>query len=120
MVDSQSFKDVQRTAESYYRAMVAGDGDRLRDLFDPRAPIAGNFEGNLLWQSLDLFIAEAQNLVGQHGVEACVIEGVRIDGDLATVTVAGRYAGLWFRDHLAMIRSEGRWKIAAKTFQVVS
>lgn len=116
---------VRGLAEDYYRAMVAGDEARLRALFDPRAPIAGNYEGAFQWLDMDAFVAEAGGLVGQHGSEACRIEAVRLDGDTAVVTVAGRYAGLWFVDQLAMVKALGgeagrgeRWLIAAKVFHV--
>jgi hypothetical protein len=111
---------VVETAERYYRAMVAGDRKALRDLFDPRASIIGHFEGEFLWQDLDSFIDEAESLVGQHGEQECRVENVRVDGDIATICVGGRYAGLWFIDHLSMIEHNDRWVIVCKSFNVVS
>jgi hypothetical protein len=107
-------------AEGYYRAMVGGDAAALRGLFDPRAAISGHFEGDFLWQDLDGFIAETESLVGQHGEEVCVVEGFRLDGDIAWVAVRGRYIGLWFVDHLSMVDVDGRWRIVGKTFHVVA
>ena len=106
------------TAQRYYDAMVHGDGDALRELFDARVGIVGHFEGAFLWQSLDDFIDETKGLVGQHGAETCTIETIRIDGSIAAVTIAGRYAGLWIVDHLLMVDVDGALKIVAKTFHV--
>jgi hypothetical protein len=107
-------------AEGYYRAMVEGDAPALRALFDPRAMVIGHSEGDFLWQDLDSFIAETESVVGQHGEEVCVVEGLRLDGDIACVAVRGRYVGLWFVDHLSMVEDESRWRIVGKTFHVVS
>ena len=111
---------VLEVAHSYYRAMVDGDEEALRKLFDPRAPITGHYEGAFLWQDLESFIEEAKSLVGQHGEPDCKVEGLRIDGDIATVCVRGRYAKLWFLDHLSTVKREHGWVITNKSFCVVS
>jgi hypothetical protein len=110
---------VLETATRYYWAMVAGDGEELRRLFDGRAPIVGHYQGEFLWQGLDAFIDETQTLIGQHGEERCFVESMRIDGDIATVAIRGRYAGLWFLDHLSMVEVNGSWTIAGKIFRVL-
>jgi hypothetical protein len=102
---------IRTLAEGYYRAMVAGDEAALRALFDPRAIIVGNFEGTFLWLDLQAFIDEAKGLVGQA-------ENLRIDGDVGTVAVRGRYMGMWFVDHLSAVRAGSDWKIVSKTFHV--
>ena len=109
---------VRALAQAYYDTMVAGDEAGMRQVFDPRAPIVGNFEGKLLWQDLDSFIAETEKLIGKHGVQESRIERADVIGDTALAVVGGRYAGLWFRDHLAMVKIEGTWRVAAKTFHV--
>jgi hypothetical protein len=108
------------TATRYYRAMVAGDEDELRRLFDSRAPIVGHFQGEFQWLGLDAFIEEAKSLIGQHGEEGCSVESIRVDGDIATVTIRGRYAGLWFLDHLSVVEVNDRWTITGKSFHVVA
>ena len=105
-----------QTAQDYYDAMVAGDEARLRALFDARAPIAGHYEGEYQWLDLDAFVSEAVSLIGQHGAQHCAVKSVRVDGDIATVVIRGRYAGQIFVDHLSMLEVDGRWKITAKTF----
>ncbi len=120
MTETSDAPAVVILAENYYQAMVSGDAARLRGLFDARAPIAGHFEGRFLWLTLEEFIAEAVGLVGQHGPERCQVESPRIDGDIAFVAVGGQYAQLWLVDHLLLVRVDGGWKIAAKTFHVVA
>jgi len=84
---------IQEIAERYYRAMVAGDEVDLRELFDPRAIIVGNYEGAFLWLDLQAFIDETKVLIGQHGKEECRVESLRIDGDIGTVAVRGPLCG---------------------------
>lgn len=118
--DLYSTNAIIDTATRYYWAMVAGDGEELRRLFDSRAPIAGHYHGEFQWLGLDTFIDEANGLIGQHGEERCSVEGIRIDGGIATVAIRGRYAGLWFLDHLSMIEVDDCWTIISKSFHVVS
>lgn len=120
MDNSADTDAVLDTATRYYRAMVAGDGNELRRLFDERAPIVGHYQGEFLWLGLDDFIDETQTLIGQHGEERCSVESMRIDGDIATVAIRGRYAGLWFLDHLSMVAVNDCWTITSKIFRVVS
>lgn len=118
MSEPSDASTVQEIAERYYSAMVAGDEAALRVLFDPRAIIVGNYEGAFLWQDLEAFIFETKGLIGQHGREECRVESLRIDGDIGTVVVRGRYVGMWFVDHLSAVRVGGDWKIVGKTFHV--
>lgn len=118
MSDTADMAVLPDLAVSYYSAMVAGDEGTLRRLFDPRAIIVGNYEGAFLWQDLEAFIEEARGLAGQHGKEECRVESLRVDADIATVAVRGRYTGLWFVDHLSFVRVGSVWKIVGKTFHV--
>ncbi|SDJ17487.1 nuclear transport factor 2 family protein [Aliiruegeria lutimaris] len=118
--DVDNVTALTETAKRYYQAMVTGDEAELRRLFDRRAAIVGNFEGEFQWLDLDGFIDEAKNLIGQHGEENCSVESVRVDGDIATVAVRGRYAGLWFLDHLSLVEINDHWMITSKSFHVVT
>jgi len=109
---------VRDLALAYYDTMVASDEAGIRQVFDARAPVVGHFQGELLWQSLDDFIAETREFVGQHGKEECRIEQLDIRGDTALAVVGGRYAKLWFEDQLAMVKIDGTWRVVAKTFWV--
>ena len=105
-------------ARTYYRAMVEGDGATLRQIFDARAPVVGTFDGTFMWQSLEEFITETEESIGKHGEPESTIDSLQVIGDTATVAVGGRYWERWFVDQLAMVRTEGSWRIVAKTFHV--
>jgi len=116
--DKEDEAAVRDLAQAYYDTMVASDEAGMRRIFDARAPIVGHFLGEFLWASLDDFIAETREYVGQHGKEECRIERVDIHGDTALAVVGGRYAKLWFEDQLAMVKIDGTWRVIAKTFWV--
>jgi hypothetical protein len=118
--DAGTITALSETATRYYHAMVAGNEAELRSLFDGRAALMGHFEGEFQWLDLDGFIDETKNLIGQHGEEICSVESVRVDGDIATVAIRGRYAGLWFLDHLSLVEVDGRWLITSKSFHVLT
>lgn len=120
MNDKDKIAALTETAKRYYHAMVAGDEATLRSLFDKRAAIIGHFEGELLWLDLDDFIAETKSLIGQHGEESCVVESVRVDGDIGHVAVGGRYMNLWFLDHLSLVAVSDHWVITGKSFHVTT
>lgn len=110
---------VMECAQRYYRAMVSGDEQALRGLFDSRIAIMGHFQGEFQWLDLDAFIDETKSLIGQHGQEECWIESIRIDGSIAMAAVRGRYAGLMLVDHLMFVAVDEGWLITGKSFHVV-
>ncbi|MCA0871316.1 nuclear transport factor 2 family protein [Seohaeicola saemankumensis] len=118
--DTERSADLLQAVERYYHAMVTADETTLRALFEPRATIMGHFEGEFQWLTLDDFVAEAKSLVGQHGAHDTRLESLRMDGDIASVSVSGRYAGAWIVDHLLLVEIDGTWIITSKSFHVRS
>ena len=111
---------VLQVAHRYYNAMVHAEEGELRQLFEPRACIAGYFEGEFQWLTLDEFIAETKTLVGQHGKLEFCFESMKLDGDIASLCVSGRYAGFWIVDHLLLIEKDKEWIVTSKSFHVRS
>jgi len=103
-------------ARTYYRAMVNADRPGLTELFAADAPVVGTMDDTFMWTSREAFIAETEDLKGQHGIEEGRVDAVQVTGDMALVTVGGRYWTRWFTDQLAMVREDGAWIVRAKTF----
>lgn len=118
--NSKRTASLLQVADRYYHAMVNADEETLRALFEPRAPIMGYYEGEFIWQALDDFVDETKSLIGQHGPHETRLESLKIDGDIASVCVSGRYAGVWVVDHLLLIETDGAWVITSKSFHVRS
>ncbi len=115
-VSGDDWTDVADVAGAYYRAMYEGDEAVLRQIFDHRAPVVGTMDGSFMWMSLDDFVQETRDSVGKHGEAESRIDSLQVIGDIATVTVGGRYWQRWFTDQLAMVRTDDGWRIQAKTF----
>ena len=109
---------VRALAQEYYDTMVAADEAGIRRVFDPRATMAGHFQGDFLWANIDEFIAETREFFGKHGKIESRIEHIALHGDTAYALVGGRYAGVWFEDQLLMVKADGTWRVSAKTFWV--
>ena len=118
VTNSDDVAAVIAIAQTYYQAMVEGDRATIQQIFDARAPVVGTFDGTFMWQTLEDFIVETEQSIGSHGDFACTIDNVQVIGDTATVAVGGRYWKRWFTDQLAMVKTEGAWRIIAKTFDV--
>ena len=51
---------VTDVARAYYEGSIAGDEALLSRAFHPRACIVGNYQGELMWQTLEEFVAECK------------------------------------------------------------
>ena len=107
---------VLAVAQLYYDGMHGADEAKLRQAFDPRASIIGNFEGDVSWMSLDDFVEECRTVhdnVGQYG---CRLESLDMVGDTAVARFGGWFIDIWFSDYLSMLKTDKGWSIVNKTF----
>ena len=109
---------VTEVVRAYYDGMVAGDEARLARAFHPRACIVGNLQGQLVWQTLEEFVAECKEAAGDAGAYGWRIDALSFDGDTAQVRLRGPFAGDWYSDSLSMLRIDGAWRIVHKTWYV--
>ena len=85
-------------------------------MFDSRASVIGHWEGSLAFDSLDDFIESTVDAATGDGPFECRIDNLVAVGDTAVVTVGGYCYGVWFTDHLSMLKVDGTWRIVAKTY----
>ena len=107
---------VTEVVRTYYDGMVLGDEAMLARAFHPRACIVGNEHGELVWATLDQYVAECKQMVPEAGPYEWQIDGMSFEGDTALVRVGSQYAGVWYSDDLSMLRIDGDWRIVHKTF----
>ena len=107
---------VTETVRAYYDGMMAGDEAKLTVAFHPRACIVGNEQGELYWPTLDEFVADCRQAVGQAGSHEWRLDGLSFEGDTALVRLGAQYAGVWYSDDLSMLRIDDAWRIVHKTF----
>ena len=112
--DIAAVTDVVR---DYYEGMMTGDDAQLARAFHPRACIVGNQQqGELYWATLDEFVADCKQAVGQAGPHHWRIEGLSFEGDTALVRLGGQYAAVWYSDDLSLLRIDDEWRIVHKTY----
>ncbi len=75
-------------AEDYFNAMMDGDEEELRRIFHPKASIIGNENSELVFMSLDEFIAITPEARTGDQPFDYRIDGVAMVGDTAVVTVS--------------------------------
>ena len=100
----------------YFNAMIDGNEEELRRIFHPKASIVGNESNELVFMSLDEFIAITPEAKTGDQPFDYQIDGVAMVGDTAVVTVSNYCFGTWFTDYLSMVICKGKWRIVAKTF----
>ncbi|MBI1732906.1 MAG: nuclear transport factor 2 family protein [Gammaproteobacteria bacterium] len=106
--------------EEYIAACRAGNVARLRAIFHPQALMTGYLAGQFLCGPPEPFFAavQSQPAPDKSGADyRAEIVSVEVTGDVATATLREwGYLGLDFTDHFHLVRVEGKWKIASKTF----
>ena len=107
---------VTETVRAYYDGSMEGDEAKLNRAFHPRACIVGNEHGDLVWATLDQYVAECKQAVAEVGRYEWRIDGLSFEGDTALVRVGSQYAGVWYSDDLSMLRIDDAWRIVHKTY----
>jgi hypothetical protein len=107
---------VTETVRAYYDGSMEGDETKLNRAFHPRACIVGNEHGELVWATLDQYVAECKQMVAEAGPYEWQIDGLSFEGDTALVRVGSQYAGVWYSDDLSMLRIDDAWRIVHKTY----
>ena len=107
---------VTETVRAYYDGSMEGDEAKLNQAFHPRACIVGNEHGELVWATLDQYVAECKQMVAEAGSHEWQIDGLSFEGDTALVRVGSQYAGVWYSDDLSMLRIDDAWRIVHKTY----
>ena len=109
---------ISQTVSDYVHAMTYADAGLLRDVFDPRASIVGNYEGATEWLSLEDFIHQLrsadQGLQEQH--PDFTILGIDKVGDSASVKLTTRFAGMDFSEYLSLLERDRNWTIINKLY----
>ncbi len=113
------FTEIPELVNAYYLGMYTGDGQLLRQVFDPSARLRGFFADRFLDSDLEAFIAamsagQSPMQLGQpRDVE---IQQSRVDDDIATVVVRDTLHGATFVDHLTLVRQAGNWRVVHKAY----
>lgn len=109
---------ITQTITDYVQAVTDANASLLREVFDPRASIVGNYEGATDWLSLEDFIhqlrpADATTLENEPHFQ---ILGIDQTGDTASVKLTTRLAGVNFSEYLSLLERDRNWTIIHRLY----
>ncbi len=109
---------ITQTVTDYVQAMTDADASLLREVFDPRASIVGNYEGATEWLSLEDFIHQTrsadQNQTGHQ--PQFEILGIDQTGDTASVKLITHLASMDFCEYLSLLERDKNWTIIHRLY----
>lgn len=108
---------ISQTVNDYVQAMNDGDASLLREVFDPRASIVGNYEGATEWLSLEDFIHQIRS--AGEGLSDHQIIGIDRTGDTASVKLINNFAGIGFSEYLSLLERNKNWTITHKVYTLL-
>lgn len=108
---------VRAPVEAYLRGHATGDGEEWRKAFHPSAMVTGVRDGKLQSTSAPDFIARAPGKpAADEARRKRRIVSIDVSGDAALAKVELDYPKVSFVDYLSLLRIDGEWKIAQKTY----
>ena len=109
---------ITQTVNDYVQAMAYADAGLLREVFDPRASIVGNYEGATEWLSLEDFIHQIRS--SDQGLQEQQSEfeilGIDKTDDTASVKLTTRFGGSGFSEYLSLLERDRNWTIVHKLY----
>jgi hypothetical protein len=109
---------VTAVVRRYIEGMLQGDRAALEEAFHPRMSEIGHFQGELMWNDREQFIALCEEAASPQTRPSWKILSLSVSGDIAAVHVEDDWAGMSFDDYLLVLRDAGRWQIVSKAFRI--
>lgn len=118
-MDRTDLELIQQTVQYYFDGLYHSDIEKLNKAFHPNAQIIGNFQGTLMFNSLEQFLefVKATPAPSESGEDYEMrIVFIDMTGTEAVAKVEDSYLGFRFTDYLSLVNIEGAWVIINKTF----
>ena len=108
---------VRAPVEAYLRGHATGDGEEWRKAFHPAAMVTGVRDGKLQSVSAPDFVSRAPGKpAADEAQRRRRIVSIDVAGDAAVAKVELDYPKVFFVDYLSLLKVDGVWKIAQKTY----
>lgn len=108
---------VRAPVEAYLRGHATGDGEEWRKAFHPSAMVTGIRDGKLQSMTAPDFGSRAPGKPpADEAQRRRRIVSIDVAGDAAVAKVELDYPKVFFVDYLSLLRIDGEWKIAQKTY----
>jgi Putative lumazine-binding len=116
----QEVKEVTAAVQNYVKAVTDGDTALLRSVFRGDAHMWGYLGSSLISLPIEEFIdivAKAPDPASWVDGYSHAIRSVEVTGDVAVAVLEETgYIGGNFTNYFSLLREDGRWAIAGKTF----
>ena len=117
------FDDVRDKLLVYFDGLYFCDVEKLESVFHPRAVYATADEIPFLYRSMDEYfqvITTRESPASRNEERRDVIDSIEFAGaNTAFARVRCSIGNRDFVDFLTLVRTEGRWRIIAKVFQII-
>lgn len=108
---------VRAPVEAYLRGHATGDGEEWRRAFHPSAMVTGLRDGKLQAMTAPEFVSRAPGRPpADEAKRKRRIVSIDVSGDAAVAKVELDYPAVFFVDYLSLLKVDGEWKIAQKTY----
>ena len=117
------FDDVRDKLLQYFDGLYYSEVEKLEGVFHPKAIYASADEIPLLYRSMDEYfpmVAARQSPASRKEERRDAIDSIEFAGaNTAFARVRCSIGTRDFVDFLTLVRTEGRWRIIAKVFQII-
>ena len=108
---------VRAPVEAYLRGHATGDGEEWRRAFHASAMVTGLRDGKLQSMTAPDFVSRAPGKPpADEAKRKRRIVSIDVSGDAAVAKVELDYPKVFFVDYLSLLKIDGEWKIAQKTY----
>lgn len=121
--DMNDHHSILQLLQAYFDGLFTGDVNGLRGVFHPRAALFGEIKGAPYHKTLDDYL----DAVGKRQSPRALGESFRmrvlaidVQGPVANARVSCPMLGFDYVDFLNLVRLDGQWRIANKTFTHVA
>ncbi|MCL5778946.1 nuclear transport factor 2 family protein [Limibaculum sp. FT325] len=120
MTNAADVAAITEVVRTYATAMTSGDRAELEQVFFENSCEVGHYDGELLWNSRDVFIRMCEEEADSSGTAWWMIRDISIHGDISVVHVEDDWAGMRFDTILMMLKHDGAWRVMAKAYRIQS
>ncbi|MFF8593952.1 nuclear transport factor 2 family protein [Streptomyces sp. NPDC015220] len=117
---SEAHDGVRSAVRAYVSAVCAGDPEAVRAAFRPDAHMWGYLGRQLVSAPIEAFCQVVAAETGERAwtrTYTFVIRSIEVSGEVAVAVLDERgYQGEDFTNHFSLVREDGVWRIAGKTF----
>ena len=111
--------EVRAVLESYFRGQATGDGSHFRPIFQPSANLYWIREGKYTERpSAEWMASYTGKPAADEAERKRRIASIDITGNAAAAKLVSEYPTALVTDYMSLLKTEGGWKVVAKTFVV--